>query len=84
MDFSNIPSATPTQVVKLTAEDYKEDGNSHVSARIVLFYVKFQKVINLSLFVEDNIGGSDTTVLTSLIPWGKSNKTITKVEQVIE
>lgn len=56
----------PTQVISLTKEHY--EGNGLISLR----FVKFQSVNNVVLFVEDNLGGEDTTQIKQLLFIGNS------------
>lgn len=83
MDFSNVDSSAPLHTVTFTQKDYKDVGD-HLSASLIVPFVKFQKVKNLTLFIENNLSSLDTTALSYLQPFGKSNKTITKVEGVLE
>jgi hypothetical protein len=54
MDF-NDTSAVPIQVINLTDKDYIADDKGQGVAEVQLFYVKFQKVKNLTFFVENSI-----------------------------
>lgn len=79
MDFSNTENTQPIQTFTLTEKDFKEG-----EALLPVYFVKFQKVKNLTLFVENNLGNTDTSAISHISVFGKSNKTITKVEGVIE
>jgi len=54
MDFDSAMSLKPVQELELTSGDL--DGTP-----VALFYVKFQNVTNVTVFVEDNQDGSDVT-----------------------
>jgi len=64
LDFDGAASMIPTQEITLTEEDLK--GENPVELR----YVKFQSVNNLQVFVADNQGGTDTTLIDSLVFYG--------------
>lgn len=63
MDFGDVASAEPTQVLQLRPEDTKGE-------RVELKYVKFQNVRSLVIFIEDNQGGDETTRIDSLDLFG--------------
>merc|ERR1719296_417016 len=56
LGFEDIEDIEPTQSITLTSSDLQE-----VSDAIDLYYVKFQRVKSLTLFIEDNAGGDVTT-----------------------
>jgi PITH domain len=58
--FEDWQDVDPTQTLHLTAEDLKESADP-----TPLKYVKFQRVRNLTIFIEDNAGG-DITALGAL------------------
>ena len=58
--FEDWEDVDPTQTLHLTAEDLKESADP-----TPLKYVKFQRVRNITLFIEDNAGG-DITALGSM------------------
>ncbi|KAI9189849.1 hypothetical protein H9P43_001282 [Blastocladiella emersonii ATCC 22665] len=60
MGFDGVDSVEPTQVIELTAEDFKADKAT------ALRFVKFQAVTSLAIFIEDNQGGDDLTKLKSI------------------
>ena len=51
--FEDWEDVDPTQTHHLTAEDLKETADP-----TPLKYVKFQRVRNITLFIEDNAGGN--------------------------
>jgi thiol-disulfide isomerase/thioredoxin len=60
LDFDTAETRLPVQEFVLTEEDIKEDS------KIALSFVKYQNVQNLTVFVQDNQGGKETTVLQYL------------------
>ncbi|ORZ33908.1 galactose-binding domain-like protein [Catenaria anguillulae PL171] len=60
MGFDSADSVEPTQVLELTEEDFAEDKAT------ALRFVKFQTVNSLTIFIEDNQGGDEVTVLKGL------------------
>jgi len=85
MDFSNTTSTSVTQLFHLSEKDYTvEENGKHIQVALPLQFVKFQKVGKLTLFVEDNIGGKSSTVITHLTIFGRTLRKVTKVEEVIE
>jgi hypothetical protein len=82
MDFSNVESSTPLHTITL-GKEYKE-VEGQLSATVIMPFVKFQKVKNITLFIESNQNSADTTAVSFIKAFGKSNKTITKVEGVLE
>ncbi|KAF0383902.1 DUF1000-domain-containing protein [Gigaspora margarita] len=73
--FDETDSTEETQLLQLTQKDYEEN------AIVPLRFVKFQNVTNISLFIEDNIGDEETTVLKELIFIGSPVET-TKMENL--
>jgi len=59
MDFQSVDNAS-TQDLELASEDLKEDTLTPLK------FLKFQNVASLTIFVEDNQGGDDTTVISRL------------------
>lgn len=76
MGFDETESVECTQALELSQEDYKETA---VSA---LRFVKFQAVTRLILFVEDNLGGADETVIQQLVLYGQPVETTKDVSQM--
>ncbi|XP_061223048.1 thioredoxin-like protein 1, partial [Neopsephotus bourkii] len=58
MDFAEAERSEPTQALELRPEDIREAGS------IPLRYVKFQHVNSVTLFVQSNHGGEETTRVT--------------------
>lgn len=87
MDFDNAASLESVQVIELKKEDYKkpeqeEKGNAG-TAVIPLKFVKFQNVNVLNIFIESNLGDSETTAIGHLTVLGDPSRTITKMKEVI-
>ena len=57
MGFEDCEDVEPTQTLHLTAEDLKASADP-----INLKYVKYQRVVSLTLFIEDNQGGEITAL----------------------
>ena len=53
----DIEDVDPAQSITLTSGDLQE-----ISDAIDLYYVKFQRVKSLTLFIEDNAGGDVTAI----------------------
>jgi len=68
--FEDWEDIDPTQTLHLTAEDLKESADP-----TALKYVKFQRVRNITLFIEDNAGG-DISALGSLKFMGRPVLTV--------
>lgn len=64
MDFDQAEAQRPVQQLELTPDDLSPDGI------VALNYVKYQNVQNLTLFIKDNQGGEETTVLEYLGLYG--------------
>lgn len=60
MDFDEAARLEPTQTLILTPTDLAENKP------IPLRFVKFQNITNLTLFIQDNQGGTDTTAIAHL------------------
>lgn len=60
LDFDKADSTEPTQLLELTPEDLS--GKKPIPLR----FVKFQNVSNLQIFVKDNQGEAETTVINHL------------------
>ena len=65
MTFDDVDGVEPTQTLKLTPEDLREDGLTK------LRFVRFQKVTQLTVFIEDN-AGAEITQLVHLGIFGES------------
>lgn len=63
MGFSNVGDYPPSDSAVLSAENLK-------GKPIILKYVKFQSVRSLTIFIEDNQGGSDITKVQKVILYG--------------
>ncbi len=61
MGFDDATSLAPTQVLELTPEQVGEKA-----PLVPLKFVKFQNVNTLTIFIEDNQGDEETTVVQSL------------------
>lgn len=84
MDFSNIEKSPLIQTITLKDADYKStDDTKEVVSEVNLQYVKFQKVMSLSLFIESNLKNKETTIINQISIYGKSNKRIIKTEGVL-
>ena len=68
--FEDWEDVEPTQTLDLTAADLKESADP-----TKLKYVKFQRVKNLTFFIEDNAGG-DITALGGLKIFGRPVATV--------
>jgi len=79
LDFNDVESLNPIQSFQLAASDFT-DG----VATINLNYVKFQNVNVLNIFVENNQGNTETTVISRLTLLGDHGRKITKTEGVLE
>lgn len=66
LGFEDIEDIEPTQSVTLTSSNLQE-----MSDAIDLYYVKFQRVKSLTLFIEDN-SGADVTAIGGLQIMGKT------------
>ncbi|CAG8485796.1 13660_t:CDS:2 [Ambispora gerdemannii] len=73
--FDETDSIEETQTLELTEKDYEE------TSVIPLRFVKFQAVTNLVLFVQDNLGDEDTTIIKNLVFIGSPVET-TKIENL--
>ncbi|RHZ77058.1 hypothetical protein Glove_186g143 [Diversispora epigaea] len=60
LGFDETDSIEETQLLELTIEDYEEEKI------IPLRFVKFQSVTTLVIFVQDNIGDEETTIIKEL------------------
>lgn len=70
LGFEDIDDIDPTQTLTLTPEQLKQD-----SEPIPLKFVKYQRVTSLTLYIEENQGGS-ITALGGLKLFGKSIETV--------
>ena len=66
MDFDDAERQAPVQTLTLTQAQL-DSGEP-----VPLKYVKFQNINTLSLFIQDNQGGTDTTALTQLTLYGQT------------
>jgi len=57
MDFQSVDSTTATQELELGASDVRPDSLVPVK------FVKFQNMNSITIFVESNQGGADTTII---------------------
>ena len=64
MTFDDVDSLPVSQELKITANDLKK------GSIIVLKKVKFQKVFDLTLFVESNVGDTDQTDISAFHCFG--------------
>ncbi|KAF9425139.1 Thioredoxin-like protein 1 [Podila epigama] len=62
LGFDETDSVEETQTIELTEKDY-EDNNGLIALR----FVKFQNVGYVILFVEDNLGGEETTQIKQVV-----------------
>ncbi|KAL7746965.1 hypothetical protein RI367_007677 [Sorochytrium milnesiophthora] len=60
MGFETAESDEATQVLELTEQDFDD------ATATALRFVKFQNVVSLTIFVQDNQGGEDTTIVKGL------------------
>lgn len=60
LDFDEAASLEPVQTLTLTTADLAEEK------AVALRFVKFQNITKLTLFIQDNHGGTDTTALRKL------------------
>ncbi|RIA92824.1 PITH domain-containing protein [Glomus cerebriforme] len=73
--FDETDSIKETQVINLSKTDYE---NNDI---IPLRFVKFQNVTNIALFVQDNLGDEETTIIKELHFIGSPVET-TNIEQL--
>lgn len=66
LGFEDIEDIEPTQSFTLTSGDLRETADA-----LDLYYVKFQRVKSLTLFIEDN-AGADVTAIGGLQIMGKT------------
>ncbi|KAI9358287.1 PITH domain-containing protein [Zopfochytrium polystomum] len=69
LSFDEADSLQPTEQIELAESSYTKDGPLG-SILIPLRFVKYQSVHALTIFVQDNITGADTTSITQLILYG--------------
>nr|CAB3267399.1 thioredoxin-like protein 1 [Phallusia mammillata] len=69
MDFDGARDGSPLQEISLTPEDVSE------GKVIKLKFVKLQTVNNLTLFIPDNQGGEETTIIERIVLYGKTVST---------
>jgi len=62
MTFDDVDSFPPTQTIELSSSDFKI---GHVAV-VPLHFVKWQCVQSVTVFVENNLEGSDVTTVTKL------------------
>ncbi|CAG8753496.1 9305_t:CDS:2 [Acaulospora morrowiae] len=74
--FDEIDSIKETQLIQLNEKDYEEN-----TSVFPLKFVKFQSVVNITVFVQDNIGDEETTTIKELIFIGSPIET-TKMENL--
>jgi len=73
--FDETDSIGETQSLELSETNYEEN------AIIPLRFVKFQNIRNIALFVQDNLGGEETTIIKELHFIGSPVET-TNIEQL--
>lgn len=64
--FEDVDDVEPTQTIEITAADLKESSDP-----ILLKFVKFQRVRNITLYIEENAGG-DVSALGGLKILGRT------------
>ncbi|KAJ3106151.1 Thioredoxin-like protein 1 [Phlyctochytrium planicorne] len=64
LSFDEVDSITETERLELTESSYAEN------ALIPLRFVKYQSVHSITIFVENNLGGNDNTIIKQLILYG--------------
>ncbi|TPX63298.1 hypothetical protein SpCBS45565_g06742 [Spizellomyces sp. 'palustris'] len=64
LSFDEADSTDPVETIEVSENDYE------TGAVIPLRFVKYQSVHNLNIFVQDNLGGEETTVINQLILYG--------------
>ncbi|KAJ3280325.1 hypothetical protein HK104_000751 [Borealophlyctis nickersoniae] len=64
LSFDEADSVEPVETIEISAKDYESNGI------IPLRFVKYQSVHSLTIFVEDNLSGSDETALKQIILYG--------------
>ncbi|KAI9100386.1 PITH domain-containing protein [Phlyctochytrium arcticum] len=62
--FDDADSEPCTETIELTKEDYEK------GAIIPLRFVKYQSVHNLNIFVQDNLGDEESTVIRQFVLYG--------------
>ncbi|XP_078430933.1 PITH domain protein (DUF1000) [Wolffia australiana] len=68
MGFSNVNDYPPSDSAVLSEDNLKEKP-------VILKYVKFQSVRSLTIFVEDNQAGTETTKIQKIILYGTTVET---------
>ncbi|XP_072952318.1 PITH domain-containing protein At3g04780 [Typha angustifolia] len=63
MGFSNVNDYPPSDSVVLSSENLK-------GKPVILKYVKFQNVRSLTIFIEDNQGGNDISIVQKIALFG--------------
>ena len=81
LSFDDVGSLTATQEISSNEINYNDQGEANIPLR----FVKFQKTTSLVIFVEENQGGDDETVLRSLEILGEvgtanSSGVVTKID----
>ncbi|KAJ3216145.1 hypothetical protein HDU67_009872 [Dinochytrium kinnereticum] len=64
LSFDEVDSVAETERLELTPESYGEN------VIIPLRFVKYQSVHSITLFIQDNLSGADTTVIQQLVLYG--------------
>lgn len=68
MGFSNVNDFPPSDSAVLTEDNLK-------GKPVILKYVKFQNVRSLTIFIEDNQSGSETTKIQKIVLYGTTVET---------
>ncbi|KAJ6811315.1 putative F-box protein [Iris pallida] len=79
MGFSNVNDYPPSDSIVLSPENFE-------GKPVILKYVKFQNVRSLTIFIEDNQGGTDITKVQKIVLYGTTvdttnMKDLKKVEE---
>ncbi|KAJ1955107.1 hypothetical protein IWQ62_005604 [Dispira parvispora] len=64
LNFDEVDTVQPTQVLNLTEEDYTAQSAT------ALRFVRFQNVTSITLFIENNLADEDTTIVQQIVPIG--------------
>ena len=67
--FDDVETLPPVQEIELNKDNYKQDGAVY-HVLVDLKFVKFQSVPKLNIFIENNMGGGDVTVVDGIDMYG--------------
>ncbi|KAJ3118904.1 Thioredoxin-like protein 1 [Phlyctochytrium bullatum] len=76
LSFDEVDSIVETEKIELSPESYGEN------VLIPLRFVKYQSVHSVTIFVQDNLTGADTTIIKQLILYGSSIETTKNLSEL--